>query len=466
VIVGLLAALVLAGVASTYVLGQHTVGVLDQLENVSRPAQTSTGELIRSYNEQSDSVRAFLPSGNHAFLQYDTSAQARAGQLQTTLRKLLAADGTDAQQALTEVNSAAATWRNNYANPATYAVLSGTAAPGQLPQVSPPFDTPGARSFEVLQGRLIDLESLIRQHADRETAQANAIGVMADQLTAAVGLLAVALVVATVFFLRRSLTRPLTQLVADVSDVAHGDLSRPVRSGGPSEVAATAQAVERMRVHILEQTDAAIRAEQQIARLEESERIAFGLHDRVIQRLVGIGVMLQFTAKRHPMVARDQAESIAAIDSTIQDLRTVIFGLTSEESRIGLRHQILEILRDSEPRLGFPVHVEFHGVIEPWATDSVTEELIPTVRECLSNIARHAHAGKAELRLIATEKELILHVTDDGVGVDPDHRPNGQGLTTIVRRAERLGGACTINPIQPHGTTVEWRIPLPTTDGP
>jgi signal transduction histidine kinase len=462
VIVGVLAALVLAAVASTEVFGQHTVAVLSHLENVTRPAQTSTSELAEAYGAQSDNVRAFLPTGNPAFLQLDTSAQTRASQIQGTLRQQLADEPTS-QQALTEVNNAAATWRDNYANPAIHAVVSGTAAPGQPPQVSPPFDTPGARSFQELQGRLTDLQRRINQEADRETAKAHAADAMADQLTVALGLLAVGLVVATVFFLRRSLTRPLTQLVGDVTGVSRGDLSRSVRSSGPSELATTAEAVERMRAHILDQADTAIHAQQEIVRLEESERIAFGLHDRVIQLLVTAGMMLQSIASRYPVIAQEQAESIAVIDRAIQDLRTVVFGLTREESSAGLRQQILEVLRDNEPRLGFPVHLEFHGVIEPWATDAVAEEVIPTVRECLSNIVRHAHATKAELHLTATAEELKLRVTDDGVGVDAC-RGTGLGLTTIVGRAQRLGGTCTVNPIQPHGTAVDWRIPLPTTN--
>jgi signal transduction histidine kinase len=465
VIVGVLATLVLAAVASTYVLSQQTVGVLSHLENVNRPAQISTAMLMQDYYREADDIRAFLPVGNQSFLRDDASAQAQAGQIEGALRGELAGDPASTQ-ALLEVDNAASLWRNNFANPEIRAVLSGISRPGQLPEVSPPFDTPGARTFQALQGHLTDLQRSIDQEADREMAQVDATGAMTDELTAAAGVLAIGLVVATVFFLRHSLTRPLTQLVDDVSGVSRGRLSRRVRSTGPSELATAAEAVEGMRVHILEQTDAASHAQQQLARLEESERIAYGLHDQVIQRLVATGMMLDSTASRHPALARELSAPTAAIDRTIRDLRTVIFGLTSGDAHRSVRHQILEILRDSEPRLGFPVRVEFHGSIESWATGAVTEELIPTVQECVSNIARHAHASGAELHLAATKEEFVLRVTDDGVGVDPDHRFTGQGLTTMLRRAQRLGGTCTVNPIQPHGTTVDWRIPLPPTNNP
>lgn len=461
VLVGVLVVLVLATAAGSYVLSQRTVSALTHLESVSLPAQTSASELIRSNTEQAENVRGYLLTGDPLFLQADTAAQAQAGRTRATLGRQLAGD-PGSTQILAEIDSSAATWRNDYANPGIDAVRSGAAAPNQVPSVTPPTDTPGERSFEALRGRLDDLQRHIGNNAAAETAQANSTRALANQLTAATCVLAVGLAVVMVFFLRHSLTRPLSRLVADVSEVSRGDLDRPVRPSGPPELATTADAVERMRVRILEQTHAASQAQQQLARYEESERIAHGLHDRVIQSLVGTGMMLQSTASRHPALALELSATIDAIDRTIQELRTVIFGLTGEESGTGIRQRILEILRDSERHLGFPPRVQFHGVIDPLITDDIAAELIPTVQECLSNIARHAHAGRADVSLAATDEELVLHVTDDGVGIDVEHRPPGHGLSDIRRRAEHFGGTCTVSAVRPHGTAVDWRVPLPS----
>lgn len=462
VIVGVLVALVLATAAGSYALSQRTENSLTHLESISRPAQVSTSELTRDWIEQSDDVRGYLLTGNRSFLLPDTIAENDASRTQGALRQQLAGDPV-ATRLLIEINNAAQTWRNNFADPEIRAVMSGAASPNQLPSVTPPVDTPGERSFATLQRLLTDLQNRIGQTSARETAQVGSTRAVTDLLTLATCALAVILAVATIFFLRYSLTRPLTRLVADVSDVAQGNLNLPVRSGGPTELAATADAVERMRVRILEQTDAAAQAQQQLARYEESERIAYGLHDQVIQRLVGVGMMLQSSASRHPAVARELSDAIADLDRTIRDLRTLIFGLTTGEQEPGIRQKILEIVRDSERSLGFPPRVQFHGPIEPLISDAITNELIPTVQECLSNIARHARAGEAELSLATTDQELILRITDDGVGVDRDHDPRGWGLATIDRRARHLGGTCTISPVQPHGTAVDWRVPLPVT---
>lgn len=461
-IVGVLAALVLATAAGSFVFAERSVNVLTHLESVSRPSQTSASELIGDYNEQSFNVRAYLITGNDAFLQADAAERDQASQTQGALERQLA-DEPQSLALLAEIDNAAATWRNNYASPEIAALQSGAASPGALPTVTPPADTPGERAYEDLQTRLIDLRRHIQHNADVETSTVESTRAITDRLIAATCLLALALAAATVYFLRRSLTRPLSRLMADVAEVSRGDLDRPVRSGGPAELAATAEAVERMRVRILEQTDEASRARQQLARYEEGERIAFGLHDRVIQSLIGTGMMLQSTASRNPLLARELSTTIAAIDRTIHELRTVVFGLTAGRSGVGIRQRILEIVGDSEQHLGFPPHVEFHGVIDPLITEVVEAELIPTVQECLSNIARHARAGTADLTLTATDKELVLRVTDDGTGID-EHHPSGKGLASIQRRAQQLGGTCTVRAVEPHGTTVEWRIPLPEGD--
>jgi signal transduction histidine kinase len=58
--------------------------------------------------------------------------------------------------------------------------------------------------------------------------------------------------------------------------------------------------------------------------------------------------------------------------------------------------------------------------------------------------------------------ELILTVSDDGVGMDPARTPDrhGLGLANLARRAERLGGRFTFEPIPSGGTTLTWRVPL------
>ena len=93
----------------------------------------------------------------------------------------------------------------------------------------------------------------------------------------------------------------------------------------------------------------------------------------------------------------------------------------------------------------------------------MAEELLATLREALSNVARHARASSASVSLAAetTPGQALLRVADNGGGL-PDPAPEqGYGLRNMRERAERLGGHCTISS-GPDGTVVEWAVPLKT----
>lgn len=456
-VVGLLVTLVLVTAGGSLMLGQRTENALSHLNETVRPAQATASELGRSYTEQTNSVLGFLLTGDQSFLQSDATAQTQTAGLQATLRQQLAGDPASIQL-VAEINDAANTWSQNFATPAISSVLAGTQGPAQRST-----GIPGRQTLEQRTARLTDLENRIQQIAAEQTSEVASTRALTDALTAATCLAAVALAAGTILFVRRSLTGPLTRLVGEVSEVADGALDRPVHAYGPHELASTASAVERMRVRILEQTDTASKAKQQLARYEEGERIAHGLHDQVIQRLVGIGMLLQSTAIRYPPVASKLSETIGDLDRTIRELRTVIFGLSGPDSASSTRGQVLDVVRDSERTLGFSPHVRFDGVIDPLVTDAMAAELLPTLRECLSNIARHAHASSADVSVAATGDQLVLEVTDNGVGFDSDRIIPGEGLSNLHRRAERLGGTCTLGPAKPHGTVIDWRIPVPAT---
>ena len=93
-------------------------------------------------------------------------------------------------------------------------------------------------------------------------------------------------------------------------------------------------------------------------------------------------------------------------------------------------------------------------------SDDVAAQLTLTLREALSNVARHAHATTATVRLTADAGRVVLEVTDDGVGFIADAPSHGQGLTNMHERASALGGSFTVEAADPHGTVVTWSSPL------
>jgi signal transduction histidine kinase len=86
------------------------------------------------------------------------------------------------------------------------------------------------------------------------------------------------------------------------------------------------------------------------------------------------------------------------------------------------------------------------------------------MQEALSNVARHAGAKEAWVRLRSQEHAIELDVEDHGVGLAPAAGGRGLGLVGMRERAEMLGG--TINFLQPPGggTLVRLKVPIESQD--
>jgi two-component system, NarL family, sensor histidine kinase DevS len=201
------------------------------------------------------------------------------------------------------------------------------------------------------------------------------------------------------------------------------------------------------------------RAEQHLRIIEDRDRIARDLHDIVIQKLFAAGMNIQSVAAR---TDADQAARLNAVvdelDDTIREIRSVIFGLHSDlRDGTGVRAEILHICDDHRDALGFEPRIRFEGPVDAMS-DQVAAELLPVVREAISNVARHAGASVAELTVEHAGDFVTLRVIDNGRGVPADP-PEGRGLQNLAERATRLGGRCFVSPRPEGGTLVEWQVP-------
>jgi len=205
------------------------------------------------------------------------------------------------------------------------------------------------------------------------------------------------------------------------------------------------------------------RAEQHRAEmLDERERIAADLHDHVIQRLFAAGMSLQAVAAGlGPGRQVDRITgTIQDLDDTISQIRTTIFQLqmSGRATSRGLRSELLNVVSEVTPALGFDPAVRFSGLLEGTVSDEIAEDLFAVLREALSNIARHAQASTAEVEVAAEAGRLSLDVRDNGVGLSSGGRRSG--LANLRRRAEHHGGGLTLEPHTPSGTWLHWSVPL------
>jgi PAS domain S-box-containing protein len=201
-------------------------------------------------------------------------------------------------------------------------------------------------------------------------------------------------------------------------------------------------------------------AEQSMAIADDRERIARDLHDTVIQRLFASGLALQAVTNRVDPDLRVRLDTVVDdLDQTIRDIRSAIFSLQSSgpaDDGVGVR--ILEVVRQATDSVGFEPRLQFDGPIETTDED-VVEQLLPTLREALTNIAKHAQASTVRVTIEATGGHTQMVVVDDGVGL-PDDAGGGNGLGNMRNRAELLGGTMTVEDAPPHGTRLVWTVPV------
>jgi signal transduction histidine kinase len=81
-------------------------------------------------------------------------------------------------------------------------------------------------------------------------------------------------------------------------------------------------------------------------------------------------------------------------------------------------------------------------------------------KEAVSNAARHARASRIDVDLSVHAGRLVLRVADDGCGFETSGTSDGNGLTTMTRRATELGGRTEIVSRPGEGTVVTLDVPL------
>ena len=200
----------------------------------------------------------------------------------------------------------------------------------------------------------------------------------------------------------------------------------------------------------------AVENREQLAVMTDRERIARDLHDVVIQRLFATGLQLQGISLMadDPRVAARIEASVDELDTTIREIRQTIFELQSREGG-SLRAALLELAHEYATVLGFAPRVRTSGPVDTVVTDEVQAHVLAVAREALSNAARHASATAVGVEVSVDAHEVVLTVSDDGVGLPADRIESG--LRNARLRAEELGGGLDLGANTPRGTRLVWR---------
>jgi signal transduction histidine kinase len=193
---------------------------------------------------------------------------------------------------------------------------------------------------------------------------------------------------------------------------------------------------------------------------DERDRVARDLHDGAIQEVYGTAMSLNVIAADSPPDVRARLEPvIEAQDAIIRHLRATVLGLTRPDlSESNVTSLMARTISEAERSLGFVPDLRLEGDLESLTDPLLVEHLLVSLREMLSNVARHAHANSVEVAVIASPTAVEVVVTDDGVGID-DSTTKGYGLSNLAKRAALLGGAFSLVGRPEGGVCARWRVP-------
>jgi signal transduction histidine kinase len=199
---------------------------------------------------------------------------------------------------------------------------------------------------------------------------------------------------------------------------------------------------------------------RELSILADRERIAHDLHDYVIQRLFAIGMDVQgiIARARSAEVTDRLNRTVDDLQTTIEDIRTTIFQLQSPTGgNGGFRGRIQDVVADLTENRGIITTLHMSGPMTAVGPE-LAEHAEAVVVEAISNAVRHSGATHVTIE-VAVADELSIDVLDNGCGIPADNQRQS-GLANLCRRAEQVGGTCSITSPPAGGTRVHWTAPL------
>ena len=202
---------------------------------------------------------------------------------------------------------------------------------------------------------------------------------------------------------------------------------------------------------------------ERFAIVQDRDRIGRDLHDLVIQRLFAAGMQLQSAVRlveQAPVEAAARVNrAVDELDGTIRELRSTIYGLQVPlEGRPSLRAQVLQVVDAGTVQLGFPPALRLDGLLDTLVSAEISTHAVATLREALSNAARHSGACHVDVVVAVQDGTLLVQVEDNGVGL-PSAAPRS-GLSNLADRAEQLGGHLRLEPGRRGGLRLSWQVPV------
>lgn len=207
------------------------------------------------------------------------------------------------------------------------------------------------------------------------------------------------------------------------------------------------------------------------AREDERTSVARQIHDEMGQVLTALRLDVAWLEARIPREQTSLLDKCALmarlIEATIGQIRMLATQLRPAVlDDLGLAAAIEWETQEFARRSGIPCIAHLRAELADVDPDRAID-MFRILQEALTNVARHAQAKHVEVRVGITrkgkERELVLHVEDDGRGIRPEETADARslGLLGMRERALLWNGGVEVKPRTEGGTRVTVRLPLP-----
>lgn len=264
------------------------------------------------------------------------------------------------------------------------------------------------------------------------------------------------------FFTARGLSRRLFAVAETASAWGHGDFSQTISDRALDEVGHLSRQLNSMVIELQD----LLRDREQLAALEERNRLARDLHDSVTQAMYAITLYSEAATR---LLAVGDLELVASYLNDLQktsqealrEMRLLIFELRPPVlTHEGLVAALQARLEAVEARADMHTVLQVDGTLT--LPQGIEEGFYQIAREALNNVFKHAHADHIVICLSQDERTACIEVLDDGIGfdVDGDRTYHGLGLCGIRERADKMGAVLSIGSRPGHGTRVRVEVDL------
>ncbi len=256
------------------------------------------------------------------------------------------------------------------------------------------------------------------------------------------------------FIASRSLTRRIKRLSQVADTWSQGDFSVVASDTSGDELGQMTRRFNTMAEHLQN----LIETRQQLATLEERNRLARDLHDSVKQQIFAISMQI---GAIKVLLGRDISAAKKRLDETevlVHEAQQELTTLIKELRPAALEGKgLVEALRDYTnqwmQQTGIIAKLQ---VADPQTLPLMVEEaLFRVAQEALSNVARHSHATFVQMKLAVSGDTVTLSIEDNGQGFDDTQRNGrGVGLHSMQERMQGLGGDIRVDSHLGNGTKV------------